>query len=193
MHRTSRYCLTGLALAAALLAGCAGFPKDLTVTERKSAPPPGKVLVNFHRPSNWGGGQRFPIFNGAGTFIVDMPGGTEFQYVCDPGEQIFIAWAEQSSVVKGDLAADKVYDIMVDISMGWVSGNIKLAPLAKGDPRRAELAKFETREKVVTQTRTDHIEKYEAERKAKLEEIKRDFLGGEKSDRLGVIQKEDCR
>jgi len=68
------------------------------------------------------------------------PGGpawaAQFQHVCDPGEHLFLAWADQASVVKAELEAGKVYDIMVDISMGWVRGNIKLIPLAKDDDRR---------------------------------------------------------
>lgn len=182
-----------VATASAFVVGCGGLPKDLTVTPRIQAPPAGQALVNFHRPSKWGGKERFAIFNGEGTFLVDIPGGSQFQYVCDPGEQIFLAWADQASAVKADLASDEVYDIMVDVSIGWIRGNIKLIPLTKDAPRRAKLLEFEKREKVVLQTRTAHIEEYERLHAAKVQEIKRDFIGGEKSERVQVLRPEDCR
>jgi len=181
------------ALSLALLAGCASFPKDLTITPRLEQPPAGKALVNFHRPSKWGGAERFAIFSGDGAVLVDLPGAAQFQHVCDPGEHLFLAWADQASVVKAELEAGKVYDIMVDISMGWVRGNIKLIPLAKDDDRRARLGEFEKRERVVSQSRTSHLSEYEQKNKGRIEEIKKDFLSGEKSDRLSVLRKEDCR
>jgi hypothetical protein len=181
------------ALSLALLAGCASFPKDLTITPRLEQPPAGKALVNFHRPSKWGGAERFAIFSGDGAVLVDLPGAAQFQHVCDPGEHLFLAWADQASVVKAELEAGKVYDIMVDISMGWVRGNIKLIPLAKDDDRRARLGEFEKRERVVSQSRTAHLSEYEQKNKGRIEEIKQDFLSGEKSDRVSVLRKEDCR
>ena len=184
--------LLALALPAA---GFGGLPKHLVKTDHISAPPSGKALVNFHRPSNWGGAEKFAIFDDTGKMLIDLPGGAEFQMVCDPGRKIFIAWADQVSVVKADLAADKTYDIMVDIGMGWVRGNIRLIPLAKGDPRREKLAEFEKREskRVVAQNRNKHVEDYETKNQGRIQEIKKDFLGGEKSERVAVLNQDDCR
>jgi len=58
--------------------------------------------------------------------LMDQPGVSLFQHVCNPGEQVFIVWADHVTVVKADLAADKIYDIMVDVGMGWVQPNIVL-------------------------------------------------------------------
>jgi hypothetical protein len=182
-----------LVVSLILLSGCASLPKDLSVTNRLEQPPAGKALVNFHRPSKWGGAERFAIFNGDGTMLVDLPGGFEFQYVCDPGQHVFLAWADQASLVKADLAADKIYDIMVDISMGWIRGNIKLIPLTKTDERRPRLPEFEKREPVVAQSRTAHIVDYEQKHKAQVEQIQKDFIGGEKSERARVLTPDDCR
>lgn len=172
----------------------AGLPKDLTKATRIDAPPSGKVLVNFHRPSSWGGAERFAIFDGNGKMLIDLPGGCEFQLVCDPGEQVFIAWADHVTVVKADLAADKIYDIMIDIGMGWMRGNIQLIPLVKGDERRDKLADYERREKkVVALNRNKHVTDYEEKNKDRVEQIKKDFLSGDKSDRVAQLHKDDCR
>ncbi len=182
-----------LSLSSILLAGCASAPRDLTFVPRLTQAPAGQALVNFHRPSKWGGAERFAIFRGDGTLLVDLPGGSEFQYVCDPGEHIFVAWADQASAVKAEFAADRVYDIMVDIGMGWVRGNIKLVPLAKDDPRRARLGEFENREKVVSQSPSAYLAEYQQKHQEQVAQIKKDFVGGQKSDRLSVLRKEDCR
>ena len=112
--------LLGLIFAGTLCVGCSGLPKQLTKTQRIEQPPAGKALVNFHRPSTWGGGQLYPIFDLNGKMLIDLPGGCEFQQVCEPGENVFMGWAEHVAVVKADVAPDKVYDVMVDVSMGWI-------------------------------------------------------------------------
>jgi hypothetical protein len=180
--------------AALLCVGCASLPKQLTKVERIQQPPAGKALVNFHRPSTWGGNQLFPIFDVNGKMLIDLPGGCEFQQVCEPGENVFMGWAEHVSAVKVDAAPDKTYDIMVDISMGWIKGNIFMSPMAKGDARRSKLPDFERREKtVVALNRNQHVIDYEAKNQKRVEEIKRDFLGGQKSERVTSLQKDDCR
>ena len=174
--------------------GCAGLPKQLTKVQRIEQPPAGKALVNFHRPSTWGGNQLYPIFDINGKMLIDLMGGCEFQQVCEPGENVFMGWAEHVAVVKADLAPDKVYDIVVDVSMGWVKGNIFMSPLAKGDPRRSKVAEFEQREKTVLGlNRNQHIVDFEAKNQTRVGEIKRDFLSGQKSDRVKVLSKDDCR
>jgi hypothetical protein len=176
-------------------AGCQSIPKTTQMTARISQPPAGKALVNFHRPSNYAGNRPVPIFDGNGKMLMDQPGVSLFQHVCNPGEQVFIVWADHVTVVKADLAADKIYDIMVDVGMGWVQPNIVLTPLTKSDPRRARLAEFEMRE---TRTLTlnpasPRVAQYEAQNQPRVAEIKADFLSGQKSDRLRFLQKDDCR
>jgi hypothetical protein len=166
----------------------------LIPTHRIASPPSGKALVNFHRPTAYGGNERVPIFDGTGKMLIDLPGKSEFQVVCDPGEQLFIAWADHVSVVKADLAADKTYDIMVDVGMGWMEANIRLMPLSKDDPRRAKLDDFERRERHVwAMERNKHVIDYEAKNQERVQQIKKDFIAGEKSDRMGFLSKSDCR
>jgi hypothetical protein len=191
-------CLLLLPLLAGLVgAGCRGIPKiprmDRLV-DRLSQPPPGKALVNFHRPS--GVAKRgSAIFDGNGKLLVDLPGGSLFQYVCDPGEQVFITWADSVSVVKADVAPDKIYDIMADTSAGWTRPGIFFTPLTKDNPRRAKLAEFAQREKktLALNPASPRVAQYEAYNRPRIAEINRDFLGGAKSNRVKHLQKDDCR
>lgn len=177
-----------------LCCGCAHLPEHMTKTTRLSAPPPGKALINFHRPTGYGGEVLYPIFLGDGTFIADLPGESIVQYVSDPGKRLFYGWMEHVSVIEADVAADRTYDFMVDVQMGWMKANISLNPMRKGDPRRAKLAEFEKREKnVLALQRTRHATRFEQENQTRIQEIKRDFLGGEKSYRVEHLGKDDCR
>jgi hypothetical protein len=181
-------------LAVVLFTGCASLPKHMTTTTRLDAPPPGKALINFHRPTSYGKNALYPIFDGEGKFICDMPGNSVYQYPCPPGRQLFIGWAEQVSVVDADVAADKTYDVMIDVTMGWVQTNIKMVPLTKGEQRRAKLDQFEKKEKSVLAIQdTKHVRDYEARNKERIQEIKKDFLEGKKSDRVRRLSPDDCR
>ena len=127
--------------------------------------------------------------------LADMRGASLFQVVCDPGEQLFIGWAERVNVVKADLAANKTYDIMVDVAMGWVTASIYMTPLTKNDPRRGKLSQFAKQEKstIVVNPDSPRIAEYEAKNRERFVQIKKDFLNGEKSERLKLLSKDDCR
>ncbi len=197
LRRMKKLCsLLPLSLLAALLgAGCAGLPKTTVPVARISQPPPGKALVNFHRPSGSAGPRAFAIFDGNGKMLIDLPGQSLFQLVCDPGENVFLGSADHVSVVKADLAPDKIYDIMVDVSIGWVRENIFLTAMSKTNNRRPKLAEFERREKntVGLNTASPRVAEYQAARQPEIAKIKADFLGGPKSDRLQLLQRDDCR
>jgi hypothetical protein len=199
MKKLLRHFVLSLSAVAVLwCCGCAGIPKipkTDSLVDRISQPPPGKALVNFHRPSNMGGKISGAIFDGNGKMLVDLPGGSLYQYVCDPGEHIFITWADRVSVVKADVAPDKIYDIMADTAAGWVRPGIFFTPLTKDNSRRAKLAEFEKREKKTLALNPDspRVAEYQAKCQMHIDEIKRDFLSGQKSDRVNLLQKDDCR
>jgi hypothetical protein len=196
MKRLLPYFVLSLSVVAVLwCCGCASVPKTSKVVARISQPPPGKALVNFHRPSSYGKPVGVPIFDINGKMLVDMRGASLFQTVCDPGETVFISWAEHVTVIKADLAPDKIYDIMVDVAPGWVTANIFLTPLTKGDPRRAKFAEFDRREKwtLAINPGSPRVAEYEAKNRERIEQIKKDFLSGEKSERVKVLAKDDCR
>jgi hypothetical protein len=191
-------CLLLLSLLACIVgAGCRSTPKIPGMdreADRLSQPPPGKALVNIHRPSGLAK-RGSAIFDGNGKLLVDLPGASLFQYVCDPGEQVFITWADRVSVVIADVAPDKIYDIMADTAAGWTRPGIFFTPLTKDNPRRAKLAEFAKREKktLALNPASPRVAQYEANNQAHLAEIRRDFLGGAKSNHVDHLQKDDCR
>ena len=208
--RTSTLC--SLLLACLLLNGCAYnfYKENAIVGPRIDAPPPGKTLVNFHKPS--GGQFTVPVFKDNGDLVGALSGSCEFQYVCEPGEHAFIGfgdtplqfkgWINEGGDVVGSIAvlkatvdADKIYDVVVDASIGWTMPAIYFSPVAKGSERRAEVPKYERREKSVTSglQKTPNFDKYHQKQQSRIVGIKSDFLGGSKSDKVRYLNREDSR
>lgn len=161
----------------------------ITEVARISAPPAGKALVNIHRRLKdmlAGNSIRSPIFDAGGTLLMDLPGDSECQLVCEPGQKTFITWYGASSVcvVTADLAPDKKYDLVLCLDQKGVI----LVPLSQAPAKLRKLdldgPKQQQAEKVFTLQRDEAALDYEASQKAHIEQIKTDFLGGKKSGRV---------
>lgn len=187
-----------IVLAAAVLAstGC-GVPlmRPATPSEVYSAPPAGKTLVNFHRPSNYGGNRLYTVFDRT-KFLGNDFGEQRFQYVCDPGEHIFIGFLRGSiwgsvSVIKADLQPDKIYDCIVDA--GFFTSSIAINPIKKGEERREDFPDWEDDQRVFVVDDAQNVSGFEAKRQEDNEKIMADFVNGEKKDRLKYLDAADCR
>lgn len=58
-------------------------------SSRLLAPPKGKALINFHRPADGLYAVSCPVFHES-KLIGALDSSSMFQYVCDPGEQVFL-------------------------------------------------------------------------------------------------------
>ena len=164
----------------------------ITKVTRISVPPAGKALVNIHRV--FGGPIRNPIFDGSGNFLMDLPGTSECQLVCQPGQKVFITWygANPINVVTADLAPDKTYDLLLLLDF-WKG--VLFIPVSQAPAKLHDLEKLEKKEadKVFTLERDEAALNFEASQKVHIEQIKTDFLGGNKSGRVVHVNKDDCR
>jgi hypothetical protein len=189
---------TVLALSLLLLPGlqgCGGLNFMRRPMEGEAAittPPAGKTLVNFHRPSGWGGGADFPVFDRE-TLIGNVGGSCMLQYVCDPGEHVFLGTADSTSVIRADLAPDQVYDIVVNIGFGVFKANITLDPITKDHEKRAEVSSWEARENLMIFVDDEKSRNYESRRRDHTRVALQDFLAGEKQDRVRVLGRDDHR
>jgi hypothetical protein len=130
--KTSR-CSLFLGLMVLLVGSCSinrPYMVDLPV---KAAPSEGKVLVNFVRPSGYGSAAKATLWDGDKLIGVSF-GKQSFQYECEPGKHLFLAWSEWKSPVEAELEANKVYFIALRIRMGWARGRIHQVPVNKSDP-----------------------------------------------------------
>ena len=209
-----------VSLLAMLGSGCSTFyEQNAILGPRLTEAPAGKALVNFHQPSISGGHYTVPIFNENGEFIgaVEATGATEFQWVCEPGEHFLMGWLdkplesknvaptlvvlpkeyiENVAVLKTDVAADKVYDVLVEVKVGWLIPKAELSPLSKENPKRKKVTNFERGEKLVSSgmQATAAVAQYKQEQQRRVTEVTKDFgPGGSKSDRVRYLRKEDSR
>ena len=108
-------------------------PRYMIVQDAVPEPSEGKAIVNFVRPSSFGKGVKAPIWDGEKLIAMSL-GKMAFQYECDAGKHIFIAWSEYKSPVEADLLPDRVYYIVLRTRMGWWRGRIHQVPVKKDDP-----------------------------------------------------------
>ncbi len=176
--------------------GCSTpYMRDARPDEVITAPPPGKALVNFHRPSDYGGHRLYHVFQKT-NYLGSNLGEQRFQYVFEPGEHVFVGYLDDSiwstvSVIRADLQPDKVYDCVVDA--GYFTSSIALNPLKKDEKRRAKLEDWEDDEDLMVRSEESPWQQLEAKRRENNEEILQDFLHGEKQERVKLLAADDCR
>lgn len=177
-----------------ILAGC-GTTRFMAKAHdgAMSAPPVGQVLVNIIRPSGFAGGQDMPVFDGtAGTLIGNLRGKERVQYVCPPGERMFIGWGESKSGVAATLAAGKVYDLICDSGIGFWRASVSLRPIPKIDERRAKLPGWESS---TTLLRFAGGADATAWTSGKIDDVKKiaDEFRVAPTDRVMTLKADDCR
>ena len=155
--------------------------------------PSGKALVNFHRPSGWLGGIDYEVFD-RDKLIGNLKGKGRFQYSCDPGEHVFIGTAQRGSAIKADLAADKVYDVVINAYPGgFFQANIVMEPIAKAHKKRGELPNWERRERLWVFADDKRCRKFEKRRQKWATKTLEDFLNGSHKDKLQTLGSDDHR
>jgi len=183
-----------LAVLCFVMPGCGiKFMKIAPMGAKITTPPEGKTVVNFHRPTSYGGGEPLYVFDRY-KFIGNCIGSTSFQYVCDPGEHVFIGHGETRTVISAQLLADKVYDVVVDVGMGMWRASVKLYALRKNDERRHHWQDWEAGdERLLVLDELQPIANHEDRLQSENSEIMNDFLGGDKVERLQVLKEDDHR
>jgi hypothetical protein len=173
------------------LAGCGGIRFMAKDDGAPRTAPADKALVNFVRPSNWGGGEDLPIFDGH-KLIGNVEGKMIFPYLATPGEHWFIANKGIASVVKADLKAGQVYDIAIDIAPGAFSANVFLSPITKASERRGKVADWDKLPRYRFADSAD-AGKFESKRSGDIDAILKDFKDGSKKDRVKALAADDHR
>jgi len=170
----------------------------LTEVSRLAAPPAGKALVNIYRVGGqgpWGADIRIPLFDESGNFLMDLPKKSQCQLVFEPGTKSLITWFQSNpiNVVSMELLPNKTYDLVFSVSI-W-KGGAYLIPLsqASSDLKSPDKIEKDIIKKVYALNRDEVALNFESSQKAHIEQIKTDFLGGRKSDRVVHVKKDDCR
>jgi hypothetical protein len=137
--RASHGLLAILALSCLLVqTGCAGTRfMRANPSPTPVASVPDEATVVFLRPSLYGGAARFFMVDGEGRYLGDLQGREYFVRRFAPGSHRFVAWAENADMVQADLAAGKIYYVLLSVRMGWWTARLTASALT---PRRSEWA-----------------------------------------------------
>jgi hypothetical protein len=125
---TMRRLCKGIALVVLILFAVSCAPKYMIKQEPMQKPSEGKAIVHFLRPSSVGGAVQATIWDND-KLIGFTAGKMAFQYECDPGKHLFIAWSEYKSPVEAELLPDRVYYIVLRMRMGWWRGRVHQVPI----------------------------------------------------------------
>lgn len=182
-----------LCTVAFVLAGCGSTRWMAPAQQSLSAPPEGQVLVNIIRPSGYAGAQDMPIFDAtAMEMIGNLRGRERLQYVCPPGERLFIGWGERKSGVQASLKAGQTYDLICDVGMGVWRASVSLRPIPKVDDRRQQLPTWEARSRLLTLADRAGADSWTARRREDVQRIADEFTTSP-TDRVMVLQADDHR
>ncbi len=133
--------MCGAALGAA---GCSASSEHMrpVVPGRPTSPVPGEATVVFVRPSGFGAALKQTILDGKGRFLGEALPSSRFAVRMPPGEHTFVVWAENTSAVKANLTAGKLYFVEVSLSMGALSARADLLPVKPGSERWDKLQEW---------------------------------------------------
>jgi len=123
-----------LTLLLVLLAGCAGSSKYMLKDETPDAiqPQAGQALIVFVRPSGFGHGATFAVFDDQGNFVGQVPAKGHVMHHATPGRHRYLVWAENTAVLDAEVAAGKIYIVEVPARMGAWSARAHLLPVKRG-------------------------------------------------------------
>ena len=189
MHGNLRRAVPAAVLLA--FAGCLGIVNEpyMKAAEPSAKPTPGKATVNFHRTA--GSVQtRFPIWD-RDSFVGFSTPTTTIVYECDPGEHLFIAQAERPVLVRATLAADKVYDILIEGQMGMRQARATMTPITANHRLRPRLPMYDRIPKVKANPAS--AAGYEKADKPAVQRYLAGLEGRLDSMNLAVIQETDGR
>lgn len=183
-----------LAVSGLLLTGCTspfGKPSPLMAKAPAhiDAPSPGKSLVLIHRPRH---SQGYKLYTGvwdSKKFIADLGNGHSVAYECEPGTHYFINRSvERVGVVEAQLLPDHTYGLWVNIAGAFVA-SFQIEPLKRGAKNFDNASKWANENTWIN--RAPPSDEHERVRQSEIELIMKDFISGEKKDRLRHLGPDD--
>jgi hypothetical protein len=193
MKTPRKFLLSFLPLGTLLWAGCTSpfSPPSPLVNKamRIEAPPAGKSLVHIHRPR---AAQGYKLYTGvwdSTNFLADLGNGHSVAYVCEPGRHYFINRSvERVGVVESDLLPNQTYGLRLDTA-GTFIASFQLEPIKRADKTWEKAPKWAHEN--IWVTRAPSAAEHEQLRRPEIELIMRDFISGEKKDRVRHLGPDD--
>ncbi len=153
------------------------------------APPTGKSLIQIHRPRATQGYKLYTGVYDSTAVIADLGNGHSVSYVCEPGTHYIInRSAERVGVVEAKVLSGQTYHLRLDTAGAFVA-SFQIEPIKKNDPLWKKIP-FWTKDHIWV-SRAPSATEHEAARQKDLELILKDFVNGEKKNRLRHLDPDD--
>lgn len=142
----SRFLFPALALPLLVLlaspdlaeAGKFEFEKDVRYDSSKK-PAPGKALIYFVRPQNFGGAIKVKLYADGEPLGIISRSSFVFKEV-EPGKHEFIGVAENAAFLEAEVEADEIYYVQVAIHMGAMKARTHFEVCYEGSEAMEELS-----------------------------------------------------
>lgn len=157
-----------LFFALLFVVSCTGSSKYMakttpTPTAVRTAPAD-KALVYFMRPSGFGFGIHFQIWDSY-RLIGLSQAKCYFAYECDPGTHLFIGRAENKRAVRADLEPGRTYYIITQVKMGGWKARMEFVPVTRNSEFWDKVLEYENKLTYVT-TNEAELAEWVAKRQA---------------------------
>lgn len=100
----------------------------LSPGEQTNGPEPGKALINFMRPSSFGGAIQSTLYDGD-TYIGTISANTRLCYQAEPGQHLFMIVGESADFMQANLLPNKTYYVNVAPRPGFLKSRFSLRPM----------------------------------------------------------------
>ena len=181
-----------VSLLAMTMTGCRSLGRSNAMQDLVTTPmpTPETAVVHFIRPTRFGGAIKFGIWD-SDKFVGILEGAYRMPYETAPGEHVFLAQAENWSIVKATLKPGHNYFILGRVTPGVWRARVECDPICKGDKvRQDEIDNWMARLPART-VRPEAVEAYESRRIRKVREILKRVESGKAKAR--VMTAEDYR
>jgi hypothetical protein len=111
-------------------------------TRQALIPPRGQALVVFVRPSSSDKTRQFTLLNHEARYLGDSLPRSHHAVALQPGQHIFVCWAENSGALQATLAADRVYYVKVMSELGSFSPRCHLFAVTPRNAMWSELPRW---------------------------------------------------
>src|SRR4030042_5953860 len=175
----------------AIMAGCAGRSQYMVKATPTEAPPPGKALVYFMRPSGMGFAINFQIWDGT-HFVGLSQAKSYFAYQCDPGRHLFLGIAENRVAIEADLVAGKSYFIGTNVRMGAMKARMDFTPVTRGSQLWGQVEEYKKSLNFIA-IKEEERAKWETGKKQEAQRFIDYFSTGEGKSKVLRLNKEDGR
>ena len=138
----------GALILVVLLAGCAGPLTHMRESPGgvSTAPPPGKAVVVFLRPSSLGFAIASSVYElkaDGDAFVGIVPAKRKLVYVTDPGSTRFMVVSEAADFMAAELEGGRTYYALVTPRMGVLKARFSLRPVTAGELAGKEFADWD--------------------------------------------------